>query len=157
MIKKIILIIVCLLTIVSCGNGNPFDKKNMDVNYIEPTKEKEFFYVDFYNRKHAHQNEELMITELYKDFGGYGDNIHIVWYVSNKQNGYEPGWYALRYEELYFIFDYSDTINVFHRGREFTLEEALNGEYIIFTDAQIRDFHSRYWEFVYSEREKGNL
>ncbi len=156
MIKKIILIIVCLFTIVSCGNGNPFDKKDKEVNYVEPTKEGEFFYIDFYNRNHVHQ-EENMITELYKDFGGYRDNIHIVWYVSNKQRGIDRGWDAFRYEDLYFIFDYSDTIYVFHRGREFTLEEAINGEYNIFTDAEIRDFHSRYWEFVYSEREKGNL
>lgn len=153
---KFFLIILLIFSLTSCNNFNfPLNYNSESCIYIEPNRDDIQYYIDYYNVNLA-KSEEVKVDEVYKDFGGYR-NIRLIWFISVKGTPYEKEWYSYRYKDLYFTFDYGDVILMFIDGECNNWWPSFFSQIEQLNESEIRDFHSRYWEFVYSEREKGNL
>ena len=158
MIKKILmLLLVFLLTSCNSVNSSYNSEVEEQLNYEEPNENDIDRYIEFYNYYIVKTMEER-IDKVYKDFGSY-DGHRLIWFISVKGTEKEREWYSVRVGELYFTFDYGDKIHFFY---EITTGEGLFASNFTYdcrflNDKQIAHFHQLYYDFVNSEKEKGNL
>ena len=148
--KKIFILLI-ILSLMSCSQGRN------QVIYNEPFDSDHAYYINYYNANMS--NEELKVDSIYKDFGGYNDNVRIFWFKNLKESNLEREWYFIRYKDIQFVFEYGDMLYLYCDENQYSLEETLfpNSYNKYLSEDEIRDFHKRYQNFVKNEKKFGRL
>ena len=99
--KKLITLII-IMCLISCNTSKVF--------YNEPRVEDHTYYIELYNRS---VTDELKVDSIYKDFGGYNDNVRIFWFKNLKESNLERERYELYYKNIKFVFEHGDMLYIY--------------------------------------------
>ena len=148
--KKIFILLI-ILSLMSCSQGRN------QVLYNEPFDSDHAYYINYYNANMS--NEELKVDSIYKDFGGYNDNIRIFWFKNLKESNLERERYELYYKNIKFVFEHGDMLYIYCKENidNVLYTHFTYGYYKYLSDEEINDFYKRYIKFIDEEKKSGRL
>ena len=145
--KKLITLII-IMCLISCNTSKVF--------YNEPRVEDHTYYIELYNRS---VTDELKVDSIYKDFGGYNDNVRIFWFKNLKESNLERERYELYYKNIKFVFEHGDMLYIYCKENidNVLYTHFTYGYYKYLSDEEINDFYKRYIKFIDEEKKSGRL